>query len=311
MTRRLDLIRACGAMALLYSATPSGAQILEGSGFGVDYDAVELELSHVRGQVHMLRGAGGNIGVFAGPEGVFLVDGQFAPLSERIRAEIREISTRPIRFLVNTHFHGDHTGGNVNFGAAGTLIVAHENVRTTLAQPHYIEMIDTRFRAFAPEALPLVTYQAAMSFHVNGERVDVYHAPPSHTDGDSVVYFRGSNVIHMGDIYRTRGQPIFDRNNGGSYEGLIEASNFVLSIVDDDTLIIPGHGVLSSKADLMDVRDIMATVRDRIAEGVTAGLALEEVIASDPSRGFGWRDGRLTVAETIEWIYAELAAKLR
>ena len=223
----------------LFCCSVSSAQGLQGPGFGVDYDAVEFRMAHVAGQVYILAGAGGNMGVFVSDDGVFLVDDQFAPLTERIRAEIVKISSAPIRFLINTHFHGDHTGGNENFGTAGTLIIAHENARKTLAQPHYIEMIQTRFPAFGVSALPVVTFQDSVSFHLGGERIDVFHPPPSHTDGDSVIYFRGSDVIHMGDIYRTRGQPIFDRNNGGSYEGLIEASDFVLAIAGQNTKIIP------------------------------------------------------------------------
>lgn len=287
------------------------AQGLDGPGFAVDYDAVQFRMTHVAGRVHMLAGAGGNLGVFVGDDGVFLVDGQFAPLTERILAEIRRISPEPVRFLINTHFHGDHTGGNENFGPAGALIVAHENVRRTLSEPHYIEMVHTRWPAFREEALPVVTFKDSVSFHIGGERIDVIHAPPSHTDGDSVIFFRDSNVIHMGDIYRTRGQPIFDRNNGGSYEGLITASDFVLGMIGEDTKIVPGHGSMSTRADLQEVRNIMATVRDRIRSGIDAGQTVEQVIAANPSAGFGWRDGRLTVDETVRWIYAELAAKTR
>jgi cyclase len=289
----------------------ASGQGLDGPGFAVDYDAVEFRMTHVAGRVYMLAGAGGNIGVFVGDDGIVLVDGQFAPLTVRIRREIGELSPLPIGFLINTHFHGDHTGGNSNFGPAGTLIVAHENVRRTLALPHYIEMVQTRWPAFEADALPVITFSDSMTFHLGTERIDVVHAPPSHTDGDSVIYFRDSDVIHMGDIFRTRGQPIFDRNNGGSYEGLIAASDFVLELIGPNTKIVPGHGPISMRADLVEVRGIMATVRDRIQSGIDAGLSVEEVVQSDPSAGFGWRDGRLTVAETVRWIYAELAAKER
>lgn len=301
---------SCASILALWSGFVA-AQGLDGPGFGVDYEAVELRLTPVAGRVHMLAGAGGNLGVFVAEDGVFLVDDQFAPLTERIRAEIATLTTAPVRFVINTHFHGDHTGGNENLGRAGALIVAHENVRRTLAQPHFIEMIQTRFPAFGVDALPVITFQESMTFHLGGEQIDIYHAPPSHTDGDSIIFFRESDVIHMGDIYRTRGQPIFDRNNGGSYEGLIAASDFVLGLVGEDTKIIPGHGVVSTRADLQAVRDIMATVRDRIAAGISAGQTMEEVVAADPSAGFGWRDGRLTVEETVRWIYTELAARLR
>jgi glyoxylase-like metal-dependent hydrolase (beta-lactamase superfamily II) len=177
----------------------------QGPGFQVDFHKVVIRTTHVAGQVHMLAGAGGNIGVFAGADGVFLVDDQFAPLTDRIRAAIAEISDKPIRFLINTHFHEDHTGGNENLGMAGTLIFAHDNVRKTLSGPHFIEMLHTHFPAFEPSALPVITFSEALTFYLNGEQVDVFHAPPSHTDGAAIVYFRGSDVIHMGDVFRSRG----------------------------------------------------------------------------------------------------------
>ena len=300
-----------GTASLIASLSVAGgvaAQPIEGEGFVVDFDAIELRMTHVAGNVYALAGAGGTIGVFVSDDAVFLVDDQFAPLTERIRAEISAVSDAPVRFLINTHFHEDHTSGNENFGEIGTLIVAHENVRRTLAQPHYIEMIQTRFAAFDESALPVVTFQDTIAFHLGGERIDVIHSPPAHTDGDSIIFFRGSNVLHMGDVFRSRGQPIFDRNNGGSYEGLIAAADFALNLIDENTMIIPGHGVVSTKADLRESRDVMATIRDRIQTGIDVGMTAEQVIANDPTRGFDWRDGRLTVAETIRWIYRELAA---
>jgi len=290
----------------------SGLASAQGPGFQVDFDKVEIRTSPVAGQVHMLAGAGGNIGVFAGADGVFLVDDQFAPLTDRIRAAIAEISDQPIRFLINTHFHEDHTGGNENLGEAGTLIVAHDNVRKTLSVPHFIEMIHTRFPAVASAALPVITFSESLTFHLNGEEVTVFHAPPSHTDGDSIVYFRGSDVIHMGDVFRSRGYPIFDRRNGGSYEGLIDASDLVLEIAGEDTKIIPGHGVVSSRADLQNVREILAAVRDRIATAIAAGKSLEQTIAEKPTADFdeNWSRKRLTPDEVVEWIYAELASKV-
>ncbi|NNC63164.1 MAG: MBL fold metallo-hydrolase [Gammaproteobacteria bacterium] len=296
---------------LLGFGSASAQGLLEGGGFPVNYEAVEFGMTHVAGRVHMLSGAGGNIGVFTGDDGVFLVDGQFAPLTERIVAEVAQLSDDPIRFLINTHFHGDHTGSNANFARAGARIIAHDNTRRILSGPHYIEMIQTRFQAFGPNALPSITFESSMSFNLSGERIDVIHAPPSHTNGDSVIFFRESNVLHMGDIYRSRGQPIFDRNNGGSYEGLIRASDFVLNLINEDTLIVPGHGQISTRADLQEVRNIMATVRDRIQAGIEAGQSEAEIVASDPSRGFPWRDGRLTIDETVRWIHTELAAKSR
>jgi cyclase len=281
---------------------------ISGPGFGVDYSSVALNMRHVAGNVYALAGAGGTIGVFVSDDAVFLVDDQFAPLTQRILAEIADVSDAPVRFVINTHFHEDHTNGNENLGEAGALIIAHENARATLAQQHYIEMIQSRFPAVSEIALPVVTFQDTMTLHLGGERIDVYHPPPAHTDGDSVIFFRGSNVLHMGDVFRSRGQPIFDRNNGGSYEGLIAAADYVLNLIEEDTLIVPGHGTVSTKDDLRESRAIMAAIRDRIQAGIDAGMTVEQVVATDPSRGFDWRDGRLTVEETVRWIYAELAA---
>lgn len=289
-----------------------GTASAQGPGFQVDFDKVEIEISHVAGRVYMLAGAGGNIGVFTGVDGVILVDDQFAPLTDRILAAIAGISDQPIRFLVNTHFHEDHTGGNENLGAAGTLIIAHDNVRKTLSAPHFIEVINTHFPAFESSALPVITFSEALTFHLNGEEVHVFHAPPSHTDGDAIVYFRGSDVIHMGDVFRSRGYPIFDRRNGGSYEGLIEASDLVLAIAGNDTKIIPGHGAVSSRADLQNVRDILVAIRDRIAAAIAAGKSLEQTIAEKPTADFDehWSRRRLTPDQVVEWIYAEISGKV-
>ena len=276
LTQRFTAISGL-AFTLAFWSGPVSAQ---GPGFQVDFDKVEIRTTHVAGQVHMLAGAGGNIGVFAG-------------------------------FLINTHFHEDHTGGNENLGEAGTLIIAHDNVRKTLSGPHFIEMLHTHFPAFEPSALPVITFSETITFYLNGEEVHVFHAPPSHTNGDAIVYFRGSDVIHMGDIYRSRGYPIFDRRIGGSYEGLIEASDLVLEIAGEDTKIIPGHGVVSSRADLQNVRDILASVRDRIAAAIAAGKSLEQTIAEKPTADFdeNWSRKRLSPDEVVEWIYAELSGK--
>ena len=308
LTQRFTLMSGVALALAFWSASVSA----QGPGFQVDFDKVEIRTTHVAGQVHMLAGAGGNIGVFSGSDGVFLVDDQFAPLTDRIRSAIRKISDQPIRFLINTHFHEDHTGGNENLGEAGTLIIAHDNVRKTLSGPHFIEMLHTHFPAFEPSALPVITFSETITFYLNGEEVYVFHAPPSHTNGDAIVYFRGSDVIHMGDVFRSRGYPIFDRRNGGSYEGLIEASDLVLGIAGENTKIIPGHGVVSSRADLQNVRDILATVRDRIATAIAAGKSLEQTTAEKPTADFdeNWSRKRLSPDEVVEWIYAELSGQV-
>ncbi len=290
---------ACG-----WAPAPVRAQ-----GFQVDFDKIGISTVHVAGQVHMLRGAGGNIGVFAGVDGVFLVDDQFAPLTDKIRAAITAISDKPIRFLINTHFHGDHTGGNENLGRAGTLIIAHDNVRRTLSAPHFIEIINGHFPALKASGLPIITFNDTVTFHLNGEEVHVFHVPPAHTDGDSIVHFRGSDVIHMGDTFRSSGHPIFDRGNGGSFQGLIDVSNRVLAIAGADTRIIPGHGVVSSRSDLRAVRDILVATRDNILALIAAGKTLEETVAAKPTADFdaNWPRNRLTPDQVVEWVYTDLS----
>jgi glyoxylase-like metal-dependent hydrolase (beta-lactamase superfamily II) len=293
------------ACALAFAAGAAFAQ-QQGPGFDIDFDVVRITTEHVAGQVHMLRGDGGNIGVFVGEDGVFLVDDQFAPLTERIRAAIAEISGEPVRFVINTHFHDDHTNGNENFAEIGALIVAHENVRITLSRPHFIETVETIFPAFPEQALPVITFRDRVRFHLNGEDVEVFHVPAAHTDGDSIVYFRGSNVVHMGDVLRLRG-PIFDQNNGGSYLGLIRALDTVLGVVDENTRIIPGHGGLATRDQLREVRDGLTAVRDRIAAAIAEGKNVEQTIAEDPTRGYQWSMPRLmTMDKIIEWIYREI-----
>ena len=205
-----------------------------------DIPNAEVASQHVAGQVHMLTGAGGNIVVFIGEDGVFMVDDQFAPLTDKITAAISALSDKPIRFLINTHFHDDHTGGNENLGEAGVLIFSHDNARKTLAEDHYIAAINTTFAAFKEIGLPIATYSQDMTFHLNGEEVSVFHVPNAHTDGDSVVYFQESDVIAVGDVFQRLGYPVFDRSNGGSFSGLVEAWGKILQVIGDDTKIVQG-----------------------------------------------------------------------
>jgi glyoxylase-like metal-dependent hydrolase (beta-lactamase superfamily II) len=296
---------AAASSALLFVGTAAAQQ--RGPGFEEDFDRVEIRTEHVAGQVHMLAGAGGNIGVFVGQDGVFLVDDQFAPLAERIITAIQGISERPIRFVINTHFHEDHTGGNEIFGAMGTLIIAHQNVRRTLSAPHYIETVQTEFPAFETIALPVITFAEGVKLHLNGEQVDVFHAPAAHTDGDSIVYFRGSNVVHMGDILRVRG-PIIDTDNGGTYYGTIKALQDVLAVTNQQTIFIPGHGGVATHAGVAEALQALLTVRDRIANGIAEGMSREEVIAARPADDMNWSAPRLlTLDRIVERIYLELS----
>jgi len=230
-----------------------------------DFDNVDITIHPVAGQVSYIEGMGGNIGLFIGEDGVFLIDDQYAPLTERIVTAIREVSAEPIRFLVNTHMHPDHTGGNENFGRMGTLIFGHDNVRKQMAAAGYAE------------EPPLITFSKDMSFHINGEVVHVFKVPNAHTNGDVFISFQGSNVIHTGDVYRTTTYPFIDVDNGGSYLGTIEALTLLIDVADDETKIIPGHGTVSNVAEVTAFRDMLVLFRDRVAAAIRDGKSLEEI----------------------------------
>lgn len=257
----------------------------------------------------MLFGAGGNIGVSVGEDGVFIVDDQFAPLTEKIKAAIAELSDKPIRFAINTHFHGDHTGGNENLGREGTVIVAHDNVRIRMAAGSFIKAFNNRTEPQDGFALPTVTFNDQASLHLNGEQTRMHHVSNAHTDGDSIVHFEGSNVVHMGDTFFNGRFPFIDVDSGGSIDGVIAAANKVLGIVDEGTRIIPGHGPVSDKAGLMMYRDMLVTVRDRVAEMKSAGNSLEEVVAAgvvdDFKENYG-AGGEQWPAAFVSFVYNSL-----
>ncbi len=307
--RRNHLISGLIFAFVLWAAPAVAQKVIEGPGFPLDTSAGGFTETHIAGQVHMLTGGGGNLGVFAGADGIYLVDDRYAPLTDKLVAAIAAISTRPIRFLINTHFHGDHTGANEYFGGAGVVIVAHDNVRATLSKPHFIEALRTRFAALAPSGLPLITFSEEMTFHINGEEVFVFHTPAAHTDGDSIIYFRGSDVIATGDVYQRRGYPVVDRSNGGSISGLIRAWDRLLATIGEDTKILQGHGGVSNRAELGRARDNLVTIRDRIAALIEDGRTLEEVVAQKPTAGYDadWPPRPLPADLIVEWLYAELS----
>ena len=264
-----------------------------------DWDAVDMIVHPVAGNVSYIEGSGGNIGLFAGDDGVFLIDDQYAPLTDKIVAAVRTVSAEPIRFLVNTHMHPDHTGGNENFGKMGTLIFAHDNVRSQMAISDYAE------------EPPLVTFSEDMSFHINGETVHVFKTPDAHTNGDVYIKFESSNVIHTGDVYRTTSYPYIDSNNGGSYLGTIKAYDLLIEVSDAETKIVPGHGVVSSVEDVRAFRDMLLVIRDRVAAAIRDGKSLEESQAAGLTAEYDerWDSGRRigSAATLIESIYADLA----
>lgn len=274
--------RRLSAALALAAALPSLALAQQ------DFSKVEIRALKISDTVWMLVGAGGNIGLCAGDDAVFMVDDQFAPLAGRIKEAVARITRKPVGFVLNTHFHFDHTGGNEAFGADGALIVAHDNVRRRMSVDQLIRFAgNTASQKATPKlGLPVVTVPGEIRFHINGEEVHAFHAPAAHTDGDLIVHFVRSKVVHLGDIYFNGMYPFIDAGSGGTADGVIAAVDRVLALADDDTRIIPGHGPLARKADLERYRAMMATVTQRIRELRRAGRSDAEIQAARPAAEF-------------------------
>jgi glyoxylase-like metal-dependent hydrolase (beta-lactamase superfamily II) len=254
-----------------------------------DFSKVEIKATKVAGNVYMLEGSGGNIGVCAGDDGIVIVDDQYAPLANKIKEALKGISDKPVKFVINTHFHGDHTGGNSEFGTEATII-AHENVRKRLKDGGTGQ---GAAKPAAKEALPIVTFNDHTTVHVNGEDIRAVHFPHGHTDGDSVIFFTQANVVHMGDDFVTYGFPYVDVKSGGSISGMIAGDEKVLGMLSTDVKIIPGHGPLSTPADLRKFIDMLKETRAIVADGIKQGKTVqqlkdEHVLARFDSLGKGF-----------------------
>ena len=262
----------------------------------VDWDAVEISTHHVAGTVHYVAGRGGNIGLSVGDDGVVMIDDQFAPLTDRIVEAIRGISNGNIRYLINTHVHGDHTGGNENLGRMGVEIIAQDRVRLRLAE---------RLPAIA---LPVLTYSDAVRIHLNGEEIELLPAPPAHTDGDTFIHFKGSDVLHLGDVFRTVAFPVIDRGNGGTLHGTIAALGIAAGIAGPNTKIVPGHGVVSGRADVIEFRDMIIDVAAKVTPLVEGGASYDEVLDAGPTAEYEakWGDPQ----RFLTAVYEELGGVL-
>ena len=265
---------ALPAVLLAAAALPLAAQ--------AGLDTVTIQTIPAGRGVYMLRGAGGNIALAVGSDAAFLVDDQYAPLTPKILAAIKAVTDKPVKFLVNTHWHGDHTGGNENMAGAGAIIVAHDNVRTRMSTKQFNALFNRTTPPSPRAALPIITFSASVAFYLDDETIHVLHVPPAHTDGDALVHFTRANVIHMGDTFFNGTYPFVDLSSGGSFEGMIAAVNAALPYVNDSTRVIPGHGPLGGKAELLAYRDVLVKIRDRVAALIREGKTREQVIAAKP-----------------------------
>jgi cyclase len=273
-----------------------------------DFSKVEIKTTKIASNFYTLEGQGGTIGVLAGPDGIFMVDSQFAPLTPKIVAAIHQISNAPIRFLVDTHVHGDHTGGNENLAKMGVTIFARDELRDRLAHPAPAANGTPGVPAPAA-ALPVVTYRGPVTFHMDGEEVELIPIYRAHTDGDTMVHFRNADVIMTGDFFRSLGYPNIDRANGGSLNGMLDGLGTLIGMMGPNTKAIPGHGVTVGRAEIIAHRDMILAVRDRVAALIAQGKSQDEVLASNPTSDY---DAKIPMSkETTQRFVTQLYAELK
>jgi cyclase len=295
MRRLLTLLFLC--------AMPAGAAAQ------TDFSKVEIKATPVAGNVYMLQGAGGNIGVSVGPDGILIVDDQFAPLADKIRAALKGLNQGKLRFILNTHWHGDHTGGNASFGPEAPII-AHDNVRKRLSTEQRIEFFKSTVPAAPKEALPVITFDKSLAVHFNGEEIRAIHFPNGHTDGDSVVFFTTSNVVHLGDDFFNGMFPFVDVDNGGSVVGLAKNIGEIITKIPAGAKLIPGHGPLATIDDLKKFHRMLNETTDLIRKSLDGGKTLDQMKSEGlPDEWKPWGTGFIKTEQWIELIYVSLRKK--
>jgi len=305
---KLSWIRRAVAPAVLIVSLVAAITVLAQA---PDFSKVEIKTNKIADNFYTLDGQGGTIGVLPGPDGILMVDTQFAPLSEKIVAAIKQISPMPIRFVINTHVHGDHTGGNENFGKLGATIFAREELRNRLMHPNPAPN-GTPVPSAPAMALPVVTYSSTITFHLNGEVADAIPIQKAHTDGDTMVYFHNADALMTGDFYRSIGYPNIDRANGGSLNGMIEGLNAVIALAGPNTKIVPGHGPIVDKKAVVAHRDMIVALRDKVDQMVKQGKTQDEVVAAHLNGDFDAKvppaapNGERNADRFVGQLYAEL-----
>ena len=268
-------------------------------------DETALSSQKLSDSIYLLSGKGGNIGVSIGKDGTFLIDDKFAPMTNDIINEIKKVGGSIPKFVLNTHWHGDHTGGNENLGKQGSIIVAHENVRKRLTVDSFIKAFNNKTTAYPDVALPVITFTQEMQLHLNDEGIEIIHIPKAHTDGDSVVYFTNDNILHTGDIFFNGFFPFIDTAHGGTLKGTLKATEQLISMIDEKTKIIPGHGPLGNKTDLVAYRDMLAAAYLNLKAQKSMGNNLEQAQKAKPLKELDkeWSDGIFKTDKWIEVVY--------
>ena len=300
-------MRIAALIALCMLAFPAAAASQQ------NFDTVQVRTQKVADGVYMLIGAGGNIGLAIGDDAVFVVDDQYAPLTPKVLAAVAALTSKPVRFVVNTHWHGDHTGGNEHMGQAGALLVAQDNVRRRLSTQQILAFFKDTVPAAPAGALPVITFSDTITFHINGDDVQAFHIANAHTDGDAFIVWRKADVVHAGDVFVTYGFPFIDLDSGGSIDGMIAGCDVLLTLGDDSVKIIPGHGPLSDRAAVREYRSMLKTIRDRVAQQKNAGRTLAQTLATHPTGQFDakWGGGFIKPDQFVEFVYRSLPERKR
>jgi cyclase len=287
-------------VSLLFAVTASAQ---------TDFSKVEVKATKVAGNVYMLQGAGGNIGVSVGNDGLLIVDDQFAPLADKIRAALKGLADKKLQFILNTHWHGDHTGGNVAFGPEATII-AHDNVRKRLATEQKSTVFNSTTPPSPKEALPVITFDQTLTVHFNGEEIRAIHYPKGHTDGDSVIFFTTSNVVHLGDDFFAGRFPFVDLESGGTVEGLTKNIGEIIAKIPAGAKLIPGHGPISTVNDLKSYHGMLQQTTEIVRGKISAGKTLDQIKSEGlPAEWAPWGTGFIKTDRWVETIYKSLTAK--
>lgn len=289
LTLFLSILISSGTQGHSAPGAPKAMTVPEGiAAFGWDFTTADITVQDLGNGLFVLFGIGGNIVSSIGADGTFIVDDQFEGMIPKVVETIGDLGGDEVDFAVTTHWHFDHAEGNLALGPAGTWLVAHENSREMMKNDHVVNMVGLAVlqEAYPESAWPDITYDSSMRFHVNGQTVELMHFGPAHTTGDTAVYFREANVLHMGDVFNNTGYPFIDADNGGSLDGLIAFCEGVLAAINEETIVVPGHGATASTADLARYTSDLATIRDRITDHVKNGLDLDEIITAKPTSDF-------------------------
>ncbi len=302
--RRATEVLACMLIGL--AAHAQDAITIDEFYRGIDFETIEIRTETVSRGLHVLFGTGGNVVASIGDQGVLIVDDQFPAMVPKIRRAIRELGGREVDFVVNTHWHFDHTFGNPLLGEGGGWIVSQANSRQMMTETQIVNTVSRRLEqpAVPPAGLPVITYGDRMQFHFNGEQIDLLHFGPAHSTGDAAVVFRGQNVVHMGDVYNNSGYPFIDADNGGDLDGMINFCESVLDEIDEDTVVVPGHGPVAGYTDLLNYVSMLKTIRERISALIADGATLADVIAAKPTAE--WDAAKGDPIRLLDRAYASL-----